>query len=197
MKQKTIRRLLLTLSFIGSFLCAHPLYAEQDTSTQISLEAQSALFGLFNINREFTEADPGFGITPSCDFEINDYLRLGPSIMALWVKSTSATQHRLIINTHLRARSTFALSQSIELEVLAEAGFTLWPTNDSENQLNAALEDMRLGWSLRAGVGLSHRLSEKLGYVVDLGYFASTSYGNDLSATVDGLLISFGPRLWL
>lgn len=79
-----------------------------------SLELHGGFFGLFNLNKEYTDADPAFGLTAAFEVDVHRYFALGLEYGLSWVKSVRGDHHRSTMGPQLRVR----------FDVELEAGFS-------------------------------------------------------------------------
>lgn len=188
-----MRRCLLAFSLVFWVGWATPAHALKIGS----LELQGGTFGLFNLNDSFTKASPTLGVTPAFEWKLSKYFALGAESMFVWIKSVKARHPRFVWNPHLRGRILFDVKNIFTVDVTLALGLTLWPENDSEDKLDPEIGGTRVGWSLRAAFGLTYPFKKRFAFFGNLGYMASTSYGNGISATHDTMLLSLGIRFYI
>ena len=81
------------------------------------------------------------------------------------------------------------------LDAVLAAGITIWPEPAVESSPDPALDETRLGWSVRFAFGASFLVDDTFIVFVSLGYGASTSHGDEVTATHDAMLLSTGLRV--
>ena len=163
----------------------------------VSVAGQLSLFGLFNVDQELTLADPGFGVVPAWEHELGAVVSVGAEVLLAWVRSEVGREHHLIVSPAARVRLRFAVGELVEVELLVALGLTVWPESEAEAALHPALSETRLGWSARVAGGVSLRIDERWSIFVDVGYAVSSTWRDEVAATVDGLVLNVGPRLRL
>jgi hypothetical protein len=160
-----------------------------------SLELHGGFFGLFNLNKEYTDADPAFGVTAAFEVDVHRYFALGLEYGLSWVKSARGQHHRLTMGPQLRVRFNVELEAGFSFYVIAAGGLAVWPGDDGEPELHPALLQTRVGWSMRITGGCEYALDPRVTIFLGLGYSATTTYGDALSATVDNMLVGVGSRV--
>jgi hypothetical protein len=160
-----------------------------------SVELHGGFFGLFNLSRTYTDADPAFGGTAAFEVDVHRYFALGGEYGLSWVKSARGRGHRLTMGPQLRARFNVALGEGFTFFVVVAAGFAIWPEHDSEPELHPALAQTRVGWSLRVNGGCEYAFDAQYSMLLALGYAATSSYGDGLDATIDNMTVNLGARL--
>jgi hypothetical protein len=89
----------------------------------------------------------------------------------------------------------FSLHPRVNVDVVIAAGLTLWPRNPEDTALSPRVADTRVGWSGRAGLGLSVLFNERWSLHFDVGYFVSSAAGDGVWLTHDTALATIGPRV--
>ena len=138
------------------------------------------------------DASPTLGITPAFEYKLGEVVALGGEWMFLWVAAEEADERRLIMSPHLRVRMSFPVYDKVTFDAVLAGGMAIWPEDSDE--ANSALGATRFGWSLRFSFGGSYAFNETVAVFANLGYLTTTTYGDDVTATYDSMLIGIGMR---
>ncbi|TNF25077.1 MAG: hypothetical protein EP329_23730 [Deltaproteobacteria bacterium] len=163
----------------------------------VGVGGQLGLFGLFNVDGELTHGELAFAVLPAYDHDVTRVLSVGGELLAGWVRSERGEDHHLILSPMLRGRLRFPLAEDVEVELLLALGLTWWEGTDAEAALSPAFAEARFGWSLRAGGGIAYHLDGRWALTLDAGYGMSSTWTDDLPITIDGFVITLGPRVRL
>lgn len=166
--------------------------APSATSMAASVELHGGFFGLFNLNKQYTDADPSFGLTAAFELDVHRYFALGAEYDLTWVKSVRGARHRLTMAPQARARFHVALGEGLSFYLIAAVGFAIWPEDDTEPELHVALRATRLGVSLRISGGCEYAIDGTFSIFLGLGYAATSTYDETLSAWIDSMVLSLG-----
>ena len=119
-------------------------------------------------------------------------LQLGAEFNLLWIKGdTRQHARRLLLKPSVRVRYRRPIADKISFESSAGLGPTWWTSND-DSKAGVAGTNNRFGWGLRFGVGAGYELSHSINLHGTLGYFSNSSYGNELTKSIDGLTFGLG-----
>ncbi|MFO0549669.1 MAG: hypothetical protein U0271_14855 [Polyangiaceae bacterium] len=157
-----------------------------------SLELHGGFFGLFNLNKSYTDADPSFGLTASWDAEVHRHFSLGAEYDFTWVRSVLGERYRLTMAPDARVRFHVALGSGVTFFVIAAVGVSIWPEDDAEPELDRRMRSTRVGLSLRVLGGCDYALDDRYSLVFGLGYAATSTYRDGLNAWVDNVITNFG-----
>jgi|GEM_PF-2199984 len=163
----------------------------------LGVGGQVGLFGLVNVDGELTHAEPTFAVSPAWDVALSDIAAIGAEVMVGLARSEVGTDHHLLVSPMFRARLHFPVADAVDVELVAGLGLTWWAGTDAESALHPALSEPRFGWSFRAAAGTAFELSARWSLTLDLGYFASSTWTDDLPITLDGFMATIGPRVRL
>jgi len=163
----------------------------------VGLGGQLGLFGLFNVDGELTHGELAFAVLPAYDHDVSRVLSVGGEVLAGWVRSERGKDHHLILSPMMRGRLRFPLAEDVDVELLLGLGLTWWEGTDAEAALSPAFAKARFGWSLRAGGGVAYHLDARWALTLDAGYAMSSTWTDDLPITIDGFVVTLGPRLRL
>lgn len=159
------------------------------------LELQGGAFGLFNLDFRFTKAAPTLAFAPSIELRVHSFVALGAETMFVWARPEPAPNPRFSMSPQARVRLMFPVHPRINVDVVLAAGVAIWPRNAEDTTLSPAVADTRVGWSGRAGLGMSFVFTERWSLHFDLGYFVASTSGNGVWLTHDTGLLTVGPRV--
>lgn len=160
----------------------------------VSLELQTGFLGLYNLNRDYTDADPAFGLVAAFEGDVHRYFAIGVEYGLHWVRSARGRSHRLTMGPQVRLRFNVELEAGFSFFIVAATGLAIWPEDDAEPELDPRLRFTRVGWSLRVTGGVEYALDTTFTLFVAVGYAATSTYDDALSATIDNMLVSVGSR---
>jgi hypothetical protein len=175
-------------------MCTANAQENELKKVSLGIEVNGGAFGLFNVDDNFTKADPSFGGALVAEGRLAKWFLLGGEYIFLFAKSQLAQEPRLIMSPHIRGRAEFKVHPKWRIDLLAAGGMTIWPENDNEMALSSALTDTRLGWSVRFAGGTSFLINESSSLYLQFGYGAFSSGGNDIWVTHDSMLLGLGYR---
>jgi hypothetical protein len=161
-----------------------------------SVFCANGLFGLVNINE--TSFDPGvytIGVTPSIDYRLTRILSVGAEAMILWAKAKKAGDSRFIMNYNACVRLNFPVTAHFEFLTQLNAGLSVWPGAASTHATEPTFFMDRTGWDLHGALGGEYRLFKNGSILLYAGYNANFTTLNDIPITIDGLMISIGPKV--
>lgn len=181
-------------SLVSALLLLSTAETARADDLALSVEVQGGFFGLFNLNRTYTDAEPGFGAIVAFEGDVHRYFAVGGEWGMHWVRSVRGRSHRLTMGPQLRARFQVELEAGFSFFLVAATGLAIWPEDDAEPDLDLRLRATRLGWSLRVSGGVEYALDPTWTLFVALGYSATSTYDDALSATIDNMLVSVGSR---
>ena len=97
-----------------------------------------------------------------------------------------------MMSPHLRIRMSFPIVDKVTFDGMLGAGPTMWTSIDgADDKFGGAF---RFGWSLRFGCGGSYRFNKQVSVFAQLGYYTSTSFGDDRELTATSVPLSLGLR---
>lgn len=178
-----------------TLLCLFSPGSARAEDMALSLDVHGGFFGLFNIERNYTDANPAFGMTLAFEGDVHRYLALGVEYGLSWVESVRGQHYHLTMTPQLRARFNVDLEAGFSFFLIAATGLAIWPEDEAETALDARLRFTRVGWSLRVTGGLEYLLEGTPWRIFfGLGYAASSTYNDGLNATIDNMLVIAGTR---
>ncbi len=163
----------------------------------LSFDAHGGFFGLFNVARTYTDANPAFGVTVAFEGDVHRYFAIGVEYGLSWVESVRGLRYHLTTGPQVRVRFNVDLEAGFSFFVIAATGLGIWPEDDAEVALDPRLRFTRVGWSLRVSGGVEYALDATTHLFVAIGYGASSTYNDSLSVTIDNLLLIAGARVRL
>ncbi|MBU0552765.1 outer membrane beta-barrel protein [Myxococcota bacterium] len=133
------------------------------------------------------------GITPAIEKLMGSSVAVGGEWMFLWFNPDEGdAESRLIMSPHLRARMSFPIVNKVTADAMIGIGPTFWTTQEGGD--SGGMNDWRMGWSLRFGFGASYAINKGVAAFTQLGYYTSTSFGDDLEANLNTVPLSVGLR---
>lgn len=138
------------------------------------------------------------GITPAIDRMLGKSVGIGVESMFWWFGSEGVDDSQMVISPHLRVRMSFPVYQDkVTFDGQLGIGPSIWLSRElGRNPVtDEAIEsDTRFGWSLRFNFGGSYKINESVATFASLGYYTSTTYGDDLTMNLNTLPLSVGLR---
>lgn len=139
------------------------------------------------------------GITPAIDRMLGKSVGIGLETMFWWFGSEGVDESQFIVSPHLRVRMSFPVYlDKVNFDAQLGVGPTIWAgrTDAKFNETTMKLEDsdMRFGWSLRFAFGGSYKINTTVAAFASLGYYTSTTYGDDVTANLNTIPFSVGLR---
>ena len=183
-------------------LCAAPpaAHAEDkprsgDTALAPSLEFQIGVHNSASVRRDDdktdgTDARALLAIVPGFDKFYGRVFGLGAEYMFVWAGAEEGSARRLIMSLHPRMRMSFPVHAKLTLDGVLGVGPTVWMAQDGLKTKDGG--DDRLGWSLRFAFGASWQFNDAV--FGSLGYYTTTTYGDDLTAELAAVPLSVGLR---
>ncbi|MCB9524386.1 MAG: outer membrane beta-barrel protein [Myxococcales bacterium] len=139
-----------------------------------------------------------FGIIPGIDQMLAPSVGIGAEMGFWWFSpdgDNAKGDSQLVLSPHLRARMSFPIVEKVTFDGMLGVGPTIWTSRDVEvpgggNQST----DSRFGWSLRFNFGGSYAINDQVSAFANLGYFTTTTYGDDITATLNTIPLGVGVR---
>ncbi len=100
---------------------------------------------------------------------------------------------RLVMSPHLRARMSFPIAKKITFDAQLGIGPSIWTEQKGKAEEDKT-GDMRFGWSYRFSFGGGYRFNKQVSAFASLGYYSTTSYGDDISASFNTVPLGVGLR---
>ena len=168
-----------------------------ETALAPSLEFQLGVHNSANVRRsddktDGTDARALLAIVPGFDKFYGRVFGLGAEYMFVWAGASKGTSRRLIMSLHPRMRMSFPVHGKLTLDGVLGVGPAVWMAQDGLKTANGG--DDRLGWSLRFAFGASWQFNDAVAAFGSLGYYTTTTYGDDLTAELAAIPLSVGLR---
>jgi len=156
---------------------------------------KGGVFGLINVDERYFDADIiTLGIAPALEYRINRIVAVGAEYMALWVQPNTDNEARFIMNCNGQFKLIFPINEKLAFRSLIGLGFSIWPgAKDTLIQEPTFYED-RFGWDAQLDFGLEYRFNAKWSLLANMGYQASFSDLDTIAITMDGMMLSVGPK---
>lgn len=159
-----------------------------------------------NGNSQDGDMATSLGLVPWVEKQLGQSVGLGAEMMFVWVKGDAdKAERRLIMSPHLRLRMSFPIVDKITFDGFLAAGATIWTAednpvasppdaDDTDVDISKALADTRFGWSLRFGFGGSYAINEVVSAFAHLGWYTTTTFGDDVTANINTVPLCLGLR---
>ena len=145
--------------------------------------------GLPNSN---VDASPTLGITPSLEKKLGSLVGLGAELMFLWAGAENIDSRSLVTSLHLRLRMSFPVYKGFTFDGILGAGPSVWFEDSDQDSSNT--NNNRFGLSVRFAFGAGYAFNDAVAASINLGYYFSNTWGDDVSASLDSVLLSVGLR---
>jgi len=185
-------------------LCAAPSNTRAEEASRSggaalspSLELQVGLHNSANVRRSDDKTDGAdahtlLAIVPGFDKFYGRVFGLGAEYMFVWAGADEGSARRLIMSLHPRMRMSFPVHRKLTVDGVLGVGPTVWMAQDGLKTANGG--DDRVGWSLRFAFGASWQFNDAVAAFGSLGYYTTTTYGDDLTAEIAAVPLSVGLR---
>ena len=142
------------------------------------------------------------GIVPGFDKMLGPNFGVGGEYMFVWGGSDekdAPDERSLIMSPHLRFRMAFPLWKGLTFDGLFGIGPSLWVGNDKVPKVDGGgdgdeMRDTRFGWSLRFNFGAGWKFNESVAAFTALGYYTTTTYGDEVALNLNTVPLSLGLR---
>lgn len=190
-----MRHSAIALPFLAALLLAAPATAKEATSSFVGgFEGMLGFPGSFEADTEFgtLEADTAtsFGLVPWVEKKLGEVVGFGGEMMFVWMKGENADERRLVLSPHLRVRMSFPIIDKVNFDGFLAGGPTMWTAVGDENDADS----LRLGWSMRFGFGGSYAINDAVSVYGHLGWYTTTTYGDDVTANMHTVPLCAGLR---
>lgn len=134
-------------------------------------------------------------ITPGLDKMLGKTIGIGLEYGFNWFKGDEDgdDNRQLVMTPMARLRMAFPVYDKVTFDGMFALGAALW-TADKDAPKDTPFESLRVGWALRFNFGGSYQFNDSVAAFGSVGYFTTTSYGDDLTATLDGIPLNLGLR---
>ena len=157
-----------------------------------SLEFQLGSLDQMDVGDQELSASPMLGITPAFEWKLGEVVAIGAEWMFVWVKAEQVEDRRLTMSPHLRVRMSFPVYDAVTFDAMIAGGLAIWPEGGDE--ADGVVGETRFGWSLSFAFGGSYAFNETVAVFANLGYYTTTTYGDDVTASYDSMLLGVGMR---
>lgn len=138
------------------------------------------------------------GLVPWVEQKLGDVVGFGGEVMFVWMEADHESESRLVLSPHLRVRMAFPIIDKVTFDAFLAGGPSIW-TPTSENETRKALglnttDGWRFGWSLRFGFGGSYAINDAVSVYGHLGWYTTTTFGDDITAMRQTVPLCVGLR---
>lgn len=146
------------------------------------------------------ESDAGglLAITPGIDRMLGKSIGIGLEMGFIWlgvadkVEDTFKDAERtLVLNPNVRLSMNFPIKAGISLSAMIAGGPAFWTSNDTTTE---EFDSTRIGYGFRFNFGGGYALNKDVAAFLTIGYYTTTSYGDDVTATQSSIPINVGLR---
>jgi hypothetical protein len=140
------------------------------------------------------------GIIPGFDRMLGRNFGIGGEYIFAWAgidEKGAPSDRSLLMSPHLRARMTFPIWKGLTFDGLFGIGPTIWVGNETASKESvefAEMRDTRFGWSLRFNFGAGWKFNDSVAAFGALGYYTTTTYGDDVALNFNTVPFSVGLR---
>ncbi len=137
------------------------------------------------------DTNTSFGLVPWVEQKLGDVVGFGGEVMFVWMKADGAKSRRLVLSPHLRVRMAFPIVDKVTFDAFLAGGPSMWTSVDDSQ---GGSDDTRFGWSLRFGFGGSYAINDAVSVYSHLGWYTTTTYGDDITANMHTVPLCVGLR---
>lgn len=149
-----------------------------------------------------SDADGLIGIMPGIDKMLGKTVGLGAEFGFLWLGNSDGAGDDLdrtfILNPNLRIRMAFPIVDKVTFDGMIAFGPAIWMANDSVPKLangdDAPGAGTRFGWAYRFNFGGSYLFNPDVAGFLSIGYYSTSSIGDDLTLTHSSIPVNIGLR---
>jgi hypothetical protein len=189
--------IVLALLWTAPALAAEDEPKKASASLAASLEFQ---LGLSNTVEAEVDGAPAVeddgqvlvAIVPGFDKFYGKVFAVGAEYMFVWAGADGLDERRLVMSLHPRVRMSFPVVNKLTLDAMLGLGPTIWTEQTGVPEARGG--GVRLGWSLRFAFGAGWQFNDSVAAFGSLGYYTSTTYGEDLTANIASVPLSVGLR---
>lgn len=151
--------------------------------------------GSFDADTELGTAegdiDTTFGLVPWVEKKLGKVVGFGGEVMFNWMKTEAEKERRMVLSPHLRASMAFPIVDKVTADAFIAGGATIWfPVDDADGTSG----DTRFGWSMRFGFGGSYAINKAVSAYGHLGWYTTTTFGDDVTINMNTVPLSVGLR---
>ncbi|MCA9558296.1 MAG: hypothetical protein KC583_06985 [Myxococcales bacterium] len=142
------------------------------------------------------DLDTSFGLVPWVEQKLGDVVGFGGEVMFVWMGADHEKERRLVLSPHLRVRMAFPIIDKVTFDAFLAGGPSIWSATDgttNRSQVNDT-DGWRFGWSLRFGFGGSYAINDSVSVYSHLGWYTTTTYGDDITANRQTVPLCVGLR---
>ncbi|MCA9525533.1 MAG: hypothetical protein KC549_04440 [Myxococcales bacterium] len=151
-----------------------------------------------------TEADLSttLSIIPGLDRMLGAVVGTGFEWGFHWFKAADQTvggvtiedkTRQLVMTPMFRIRMAFPVYQGVTFDGMLGLGAAIW-TADEDAAKDTPFDSTRFGYSFRFNFGGSYQFNPSVAAFANLGYLSTSSFGDSLKATYDGIPLNLGLR---
>lgn len=149
------------------------------------------------------ESDTGglIGIIPGVDRMLGKSVGLGAEFGFIWLGMPDEDaqgneinyDRSLVLNPNIRLRMSFPIVKKVTFDGMIAGGPAIWMGNDSVPN-GTPLDETRFGYAFRFNFGGSYMINDAVAGFLSLGYYTTTSFGDDITLTQSTVPLNIGLR---
>lgn len=203
MRSFTVPTALAGAAAFAALLAPGAAAAKDDPAVAGSIEFMLAPVGTFESKPDKGDSSENdltstFGIIPAIDKIIGRNIAFGAECMFVWAKPDNKElkdqSRQLILSPHVRARMSFPIVDKFSFDGLLGIGPTIWTGQDLPSGTDSPFSSTRFGWSMRFNFGASYKLNKSVDAFGNIGYYTTTSFGDDMEANINVVPVGVGLR---
>lgn len=147
------------------------------------------------------DSDGLLGVTPAIDKQLGETVAIGGELGFVWLGADSDAKdidRTLAINPNFRLRMSFPIIDKVTFDGLIALGPAFWLANDSIPKLangdDAPGSGFRFGFAYRFNFGGSYKFNDAVAAFLNIGYYSTTSIGDDRTITQSSIPLNIGLR---
>ena len=166
--------------------------AEKTGSVVGSLAFQLGLRNRVDFDGKGGDANTTLAITPALEKKLGEVVGAGAEWMFVWMGADNLDERRLILSPHARLGMRFPVYDRVTFDGMLGIGPSIWTSVDKvPDELGGGT---RFGWSIRFAFGGAYAFNKHVAAFGDLGYYSTTTYGDDVEINLNMVLTSVGLR---
>lgn len=142
------------------------------------------------------DTDGLIAIMPGLDKMLGKTVGLGAEMGFIWLgnnKDAEDIDRTFVINPNLRLRMSFPIVKNVTFDGMIAIGPAIWMANDSLPEGTPG-ESTRFGWAYRFNFGGSYQFNEAVAAFLSLGWYSTSSFGDDVTLTQGSVPLNLGLR---
>ncbi|MGK0360688.1 MAG: hypothetical protein ACI9U2_003001 [Bradymonadia bacterium] len=145
------------------------------------------------------DAGTMLAITPGIDRMLGKSVGIGVEMGFIWLGAPDIegaaddVASTLVLNPNVRLSMNFPIIPAVSLSAMIAAGPAFWTANDDAVN-GGPFDSTRVGYGFRFNFGGGYAINKDVLAFMTIGYYTTTSYGDDITATQSSIPINVGLR---